>query len=286
MGGDRGMTVTRIGAVGYLNTRPLVYGLEADPRVSLRFDVPATCAALLHAGEVDVAMIPSIEYLRGDYRIVPGIAIASLGPAASVAVFTKVPVGRIRRVALDTSSRTSVALLKVLCAERFGIAPAFEPHGPALADMLRAADAALLIGDPCLYADFAALGVQKVDLGEEWLAHTGLPFVFAFWATSAAGLEPSMSRRLLEARDRGVLALDEIARHYCPGDPGRARISLEYLRHNMKYDLAGQHVQALKRFYASAAAIGVVPAVREPLFLEDAEGTAQGAWSCAPEHHQ
>lgn len=269
------MNVTRIGAVGYLNTRPLVHGLSSDAHVTVRFDVPSTCAALLHQGDVDVAMIPSIEYLRGEYRIVPGVAITSLGAAASVALFTQVPVERIRKVALDTSSRTSVALLKVLCAERFGIAPAFEAHGPAIEDMLCVADAALLIGDPCLYADVAGLGARKIDLGEEWLAHTGLPFVFAFWA-GRPSLDVATCRRLQQARDRGVLAIDEIARDYAAGDPGRERIARDYLRHNMKYDLADPHVQALRRFYAASAAIGLVPAAREPLFLDDADLAGHG----------
>ena len=270
------MSLTRIGAVGYLNTRPLVHGLERDEALAVRFDVPSTCAALLHSGEVDLAMIPSIEYLRGDYRIVPGVAIASVGDAASVALFTQVPVTRIGRIALDTSSRTSVALLRVLCAERFGIAPTFVTHGPALADMLRVADAALLIGDPCLYADHVALGVQKVDLGAEWLAHTGLPFVFAFWTGREASIDPWLCRKLQLARDRGIEAIDEIARDYSAGDPRRERVSRDYLRHSMKYDLGEPHVEALRRFYASAAAIGLVPAAREPAFA-DAGGVAARA---------
>ena len=221
-------------------------------------------------------MIPSIEYLRGDYRIVPGVAITSLGEAASVALFTQVPLERIRRVALDTSSRTSVALLKVLCAERFGIAPAFDDHGPAIGDMLRAADAALLIGDPCLFADAAALGVRKVDLGEEWLAHTGLPFVFAFWAGRPGGIDGATCRRLQQSRDRGIRAIDEIARDYAAGDLARERVAGDYLRHNMKYDLAESHVQALARFYAASAALGLVPAAREPLFVLDGDQARHG----------
>jgi len=142
----------RLGAVTYLNARPLVYGLESDDRVTVRFDVPARCAELLHAGEVDLGLIPSIEYLRvpvgrGPYAIVPDLAIASRGPVASVALYTTRPIADVRSIALDTSSRTSVALVSVLCRQVFGIAPRMEGLGPDLAQMLARADAALLIGD-------------------------------------------------------------------------------------------------------------------------------------------
>jgi chorismate dehydratase len=261
------MTVRRIGAVGYLNTRPLVYGLADDPRVRLRFDLPSTCAALLHAGEVDAGMVPSIEFLRGDYRIVPGVAIASWGEVDSVALFTRVPLAEIRSIALDTSSRTSAALLRILCVERYGIAPRFEPHPPDLPSMLAACDSALLIGDPALFADPEEHGAWKIDLGAEWSAHTGLPFVWACWTGRAEALDEEVCGILQEARDRGVHALDEIARVYAAGDAAREDTARAYLRHNMKYDLREPHVQALRRFYASAAAIGVVPAAREPEFV-------------------
>jgi chorismate dehydratase len=98
------MSIVRLGAVSYLNTKPLVYGLEQRSDLfTVRFDVPAQCAALLHEGRVDLGLIPAIEYLRGDYRIVPGIAIGSDGEIASVAVFSKVPIERIATLALDVS---------------------------------------------------------------------------------------------------------------------------------------------------------------------------------------
>src|SRR5688500_681507 len=113
------MTI-RLGAVSYLNTRPLVYDLERQThRFTIRFDVPAKCAELLHAGDVDLGLIPSIEYPGHDYCIVPDVSIASDGPVASVAIFSKVPTENIRSIALDTSSRTSIALLRVLCVRLF-----------------------------------------------------------------------------------------------------------------------------------------------------------------------
>jgi chorismate dehydratase len=156
------MTPVRLGAVGYLNARPCVVGLERDPRFDLRFDVPSRCASLLHAGSIDVGLIPSIEYLRGPggadgYRLVPDVAIASTGPVASVAIYTTRPMADVRSIALDTSSRTSVALTRVLCARAFQIDPKLEPLGPDLLSMLERCDAALIIGDAALLLDHAAI---------------------------------------------------------------------------------------------------------------------------------
>jgi chorismate dehydratase len=148
------MTRVRLGAVGYLNARPLVYELERLPRFDVRYDTPSECARLLHEGATDLGLIPSIEYLRGGpYRIVPDIAIASDGPVASVALYTTKPVDEIRSIAMDTSSRTSVALTQVLCARQFNIAPAFVHLGPDLTAMLSRCDAGLIIGDAALLLD-------------------------------------------------------------------------------------------------------------------------------------
>src|SRR4051812_23529188 len=145
----------RLGAVSYLNTRPLVYGLDQHPdRFAVRFDVPSRCAALLLEHQVDLGLIPSIEYLQSaDYRIVPGVAIASTGPVLSVALFSRRQTSEIETIAIDTSSRTSVALLKILCARWFDIKPEFVSMEPDLVAMVRKCDAALVIGDNALFAD-------------------------------------------------------------------------------------------------------------------------------------
>ena len=253
------MTRVRLGAVSYLNTRPLVEGLD-PARFEVRFDVPARCAALLHAGQIDAGVVPSIEYARGQgqYVIVPGVAIASEGPVASVAVFSSRPLGQVRSVALDTSSRTSVALFKVLCHERFGIAPEFVQDGPDLDRMLARCDAALLIGDPALWADHASRGVEKIDLGEQWTAHTGLPFVWAFWAGRPGAIGSREAVDLARARDRGRESTDRIGREYAPGDPARAALAARYLRENVHFDLGPRHEAALARFYASAERLGLI----------------------------
>ena len=196
----------RLGAVGYLNARPLTWALDRAPeRWQIRYDVPTVCSALLHARDVDLGLIPSFDYLEApDYRLVPGVGIGSRGPVASVALFTRVPLEGIRRIALDSSSRTSVALVKVLCHHRFHIAPEFASHGPHLDAMTQGSDAALLIGDPALEADHEALGLLKIDLGAEWTAMTGLPFVYAAWTGRAGAISPSDVRLLQAAQEDGV----------------------------------------------------------------------------------
>src|SRR5262249_53051898 len=155
---------------------PIIHGLASDPRFRLSAEVPSVVAERLHEGDIDLGTIPSIEYAFGDYAIVPGIAIASRGPVRSVCLYFDGPLCAVRRVAVDTSSRTSAALVKILLHERLGGDLEYVPMGPSLDDMLAAADAALLIGDPALYA---ASDVPRLDLGEEWTKATGLPFVYS-----------------------------------------------------------------------------------------------------------
>ena len=252
------MTVVRLGAVGYLNARPLVYGLERSSRFTIRYDVPSECARLLHARDVDLGLIPSIEYLRGPrpYAIVPGPAVVSRGPVASVALYTTKAIRDVRSIALDTSSRTSVALVSVLCSKLFGIQPRLESRGPDLQRMLAACDAALIIGDTALFLDTP---VEKIDLGEAWDTLTGLPFVYAFWAGWPDAVASEDVASLQQARDAGVAHSDDIARAYVGGDPGRAAIAARYLRDNIQYALGPEEFEGLRLFYRYAAELSLVP---------------------------
>lgn len=262
------MSLMRLGAVDYLNARPLVYGLELRTDLfSLRFDVPSKCAALLHANAIDVGMIPSIEYLRGPapYVIVDGMGIISDGPVASVALFSTRPIDRIRSIALDTSSRASAGLLHVLCREAFGLDPELVPMAPDIDAMVTRCDAALLIGDPALYLDHAARGLVKVDLGESWTELTGLPFVWAFWAGLASRLTAAAREALVQARDHGVAASDAIADAYC--GPARAALGRAYLRDNIRYTLDDRAAAGLRRYYELAERHGVVDTARAPSFF-------------------
>lgn len=255
------MTPVRLGAVGYLNARPLVHGLDrrAD-RFTLRFDPPAVCAALLRDGAIDLGMIPSIEYPRGpDYRIVPGVAIASVGPVASVALYARKPIADVRSVAVDAGSRTSVALLQVLCARSFKIDPALEPMPPDLDAMLARSDAALVIGDAALFLDHEAVHLRKTDLGEAWTALTGKAFVWAIWAGRRGALTAADVAALQAARDAGVAASEAIATEYACGDIRRAAIGRCYLRANMRYHLDEEATSGLEEFVRLASEVGLAP---------------------------
>ena len=280
------MSPVRIGAVEYLNARPLVFGLERDPRFQVRFDLPARCAELLHAGETDLGLIPSIEFLRGphgtgEYRVVPDLAVASRGTVASVAIFTTREMRDVRSISLDTSSRTSVALTRVMCARVFGTAPAFEGHGPDLPEMLEQADAALIIGDKALFLESGpvtlgngrntrTVAVEKIDLGELWLKTTGLPFVYAFWAGRPGAVSPADVRTLQQTRDASLASVRKISEFYFPDDPVRQDVSDRYLRDNIKYSLGADERSGLELFYRYAAEAGVVPRAISPAFFEEA----------------
>ena len=278
------MKPVRIGAVEYLNARPLVFGLERQPKFDVRFDLPARCAELLHAGETDLGLIPSIEFLRGasgphTYRIVPDLAIASRGAVASVAIFTTRDIRDVRSIALDTSSRTSVALTRVMCARIFGISPTFESQGPDLPSMLERADAALIIGDNALFLgdgpvrvgseDTArVVAVQKIDLGALWTRSTGLPFVYAFWAGRPGVVTRDDVTVLCHTRDAAMTRTREIAEAYYPGDPARQAVAESYLRDNIKYSLGSEERAGLELFYRYAAETGIVATATAPLYFE------------------
>jgi chorismate dehydratase len=281
------MDPVRIGAVGYLNARPLVYGLEHNRRFDVRFDLPARCADLLHEGQTDLGLIPSIEFLRAPsgpaaYRIVPDLAITSRGPVASVAIFTTREMRDVRSIALDTSSRTSVALTRVLCDRVFRISPVLSAHGPDLASMLAHADAALIIGDTALFLDDGPIQVgegddartvrvDKIDLGGVWYRTTGLPFVYAFWAGRVGAVGADEIRALQDTRDLSLKRTREIADGYFPGDPARQEVADRYLRDNIKYCLGPDERAGVDRFYRYAAEAGLVPAAATPAYFDDAD---------------
>jgi chorismate dehydratase len=283
----------RLGAVGYLNARPLVYGLDRKPRFDLRYDVPSECARLLHDGSIDVGLIPSIEYLRGPepYALVPGPAVTSRGPVASVALYTRVEPNDIRSIAMDSSSKTSVALATVMLRRLFGVTPEAVSMPPDLESMLARADAALIIGDYALFLDPQSAihnqsairnppfdsplilslskdeqlaqgrqsAIQKFDLGELWTESTGLPFVYAFWAGWPDVVTPDDVEALQQARDEGVAHAEDVARAYYPDDPASQAVAARYLRDNIRYFLGHEELEGLRTFYEYAAELDLVP---------------------------
>jgi len=263
--------IVRLGAVSYLNTRPLVEGLAGRSDVALRFDVPARCADLVEAGDVDLGLVPIIEYARhDDYAVVPDVSIASVGAVDSVALFTRKPIAQVRSIALDTSSRTSAGLTRLLCARHWGIAPAFVQAAPDICAMLATADAALLIGDPALFLDPGSVEAEKIDLGLAWRAMTGLPFVWAVWAGRAGAASPAVCRLLYETRLRGVAAVDAIARRERPDDPVAQAVVARYLRQTITYGLEGQLIAGAQAYFDGLAGEGIIPrAPRLRLFATD-----------------
>ena len=257
------MSPVRLGAVSYLNAAPLVHGLAGDPAFEITADLPSKVADRLHEGTIDVGMIPSIEYARGAYAIVPGIAIASRGPVRSVNLYLRGKLEQIRRVALDNSSRTSVALARILLRERLGRDPEYVDRPPNLDAMLGEADAALVIGDPALYADTDA---ERLDLGEGWQVLTGLPFVFAFWAGRAGALTAGHVARLQAALRSGLAELPRIAVSYNGHVAGRAELNESYLRSNIVYALGPEELAGLTEFYRRAHRQGLIPRVPELRF--------------------
>lgn len=266
------MSMIRAAAVKYLNSLPLVHGLdERRDLFALQYEVPAKCAALLHGGDIDLGLIPSIEYLqRPNYRIVPGIAVGSNGPVASVALFSDRPATAIRSIAVDSSSRTSIALLRILCAKWFDIDPTLVKMRPDLEPMLKRCDAALLIGDRALFIDHETAGLEKIDLGEEWTTMTGMPFVWAFWAGRAGAVGPAHVEALQAARDKGVAARDEIAAGFVAPDDDEERLETvrKYLQDNIECALDERRRASLKKFYETAHELGVVPATHPLRFYE------------------
>jgi len=249
----------RIGAVQYLNTKPLVYGLAARG-IGVAYDLPSRLADQLSAGRLDVALIPSIELFRGDgYRVVSDACIGCRGPVMSVKLYFRTQPGRVARLAVDEGSRTSATLARILLAERHGVVPQVEvlPIGAGLADT--SADAVLLIGD-------RAIGSQRGsfqliwDLGDEWCRWTGLPFVFAVWAARSGVDVRSIEPVLATARDAGRANLASIAAAEAASHGLTVPQCLSYLRDNLHYELGPRERAALARFYRHAETMTLAPA--------------------------
>ena len=257
----------RLGAVAFLNARPLVVSLEANPCFDVTFSVPSACARQLRDGEIDVGQIPSIDYARSPepYFILPQVAIGSRRDVLTVRLYHSEPIQQIRRVALDLSSLTSVALVRILLAECYSMVPDFIDAPPDLDAMLKQADAALLIGDSV----FANLDtkVESVDLGRLWSDLTDLPFVYAFWAGRGGALSPSQASEMVQAAHDGEKHIARIAVEFAE-DSGTARLYESYLRDNISFALGEREATGLERFYALARAHGLIGAVPELRFFE------------------
>src|SRR4051812_32907173 len=248
----------RVGAVNYLNTKPLICDLEElAPEAELVLDVPSRLADLLAADRLDVGLIPVIEYFRaGCYSIVPGIGIASRGPVLSVTLFSRVPWAGVRRVALDAGSRTSAALTQVLLRHRHGIRPDIVPlpldRGAEDVD----ADAVLLIGDRAMRACLPGFP-HAYDLGQEWHDWTGLPFVYAVWAVRPGVDLGSVPEALAEAKRRGLARVGQIAHDEAPRLGLDAGFCRRYLDNIIHFDFGAREQAGLHHYYMLACEAGL-----------------------------
>jgi chorismate dehydratase len=248
----------RIGAVSYLNSKPLVHELDmlAAP-AELILDYPSRLADQMARGELDVALIPVIEYFRaGTYRLVPNIAIASQGPVLSVTLFSRSPWNEIRRVALDEGSRTSAALAQILMGKKYGVQPEVVPLPLDRAAEDADADAVLLIGDRAMHACLPGFRFA-FDLGQEWHDWTGLPFVYAAWAVrDGVDLGPVLDA-LYESKRRGIESAGAIAAHEAPALGLDAGFCRRYLANIIRFDLGPRELAGLHHYYMLASELGL-----------------------------
>lgn len=263
----------RISIIEYLNAAPLNYGFKHGlgyQHFHLQFHVPSVCADKLRSGEVDAGIVSSIEYLRiPGLRIVPGLCIASPKRVRSVGILSKVPPEEIRSLALDTSSRSSVVLARMLLRERYGADPVTEEMGPDLEEMLKDHDAAVMIGDRFMRA--RREGLLVLDLAEEWHSWTGLPFVFALWLVREdapvlplpGGVGPFFHRSLEAGMQHLSDIVDEAWRSI-----GWTKLELrEYLTENISYNLGEAERESLALFYEKAVRHGFAPEAKPLSFL-------------------
>jgi chorismate dehydratase len=262
------MSLPKVSVVQFVNTAPLVWGMlkgEQQGQFDLSFATPALCADALRQKKVDVGIIPSIEYQRLDKaQIVAGISIATKGEVGSVLLLCKVPIAKIQTVAVDNTSRTSAALLRILMRKFYSRFITPTPFAPKPDDMLKQADAALLIGDSAL--TFKGQVAEIHDLGAEWKRFTGLPFVFALWVGYEDARLGRFRKDFEASRDFGLAHVDDIAAEYAPRlnlDPRAVKV---YLTENIDYSLDEENRKGLRLFYKMAREAGIIPVEKDLSF--------------------
>jgi predicted solute-binding protein len=298
------VTKLRISIVQYLNTAPLVWGFTNGPlrgKYDLSFTVPSQCAEQLRTGQADIAIIPAIEYQRiDDLAILPDMAIASKKQVRSLLVIAKKPIEQVRSFALDRSSRSTQTLTRILCAEKWKIAPEFFEAPPDLGAMLNQADAALVIGDPALriavgieknswpgtqgqtISQAATLGINNsellyvYDVVGEWRTLTGLPAVLAVWAARRDVATPELATDFLASRDLGLSRIPEICLDAARELELPADKLESYLRDNIDFSLDQENRRGLELYFAHAAKLGLIPQAK-PIEWATAKAEVVGA---------
>ena len=298
-----GMSKLRVSIVEFLNTAPLVWGFTDGPlegRYDLSFTVPSLCAEALRTGEADIAIIPAIEYQRMEGMVMlPDMAVAAKHDVRSILVLSKKPIELARRIALDTNSRSSVALVRLLCEGFWHIKPEFVDMPPDPAAMLAVADAALVIGDPalevrlkvdalsekepsgagCCGGDDSEQPVPGVDalfvydVAQQWHEMTGKPCVLAVWVGRHEVVTPEVVSDFLASKAYGLAEIGEIAEGASLKLNLSPRHLERYLRENIAFSLDAENLDGLRHYFALAAGAGLIPRARP---IEFAASPARG----------
>jgi len=267
----------KIGAVSYLNTKPLIASLsnllsEGD---ELLLDLPSRLAFQLANRELDIGLIPVIEFLRGpeslescrtpvsrgdvSYRIISNAMIGCEGIVRSVRLFFRTEPSQVKTLAIDEGSKTSVALSKILLADLYGVHPETILLPISADPDLVAGDAVLVIGDRAMHPKRFKTFLFDWDLGEKWFQHTGLPFVFAMWVGRSDSDNRLWAERFEEARDEGLARLSDLSRQYASSYQLSHAECMEYLGHNLRFEMTARDLQGLRAFYSRAVHWGLVP---------------------------
>jgi predicted solute-binding protein len=229
----------------------MLHGPQKD-RFELEFRIPAGCADELASGGADFGIVPSFELTRQDLAVVPGTGIACHGAVRSILLISSRPAEEIRKVAMDTSSRTSVQLARIILERRYGVFPECVPHLPDLEAMLRAADAALIIGDPALRIEPTLLPYHVYDLGQEWLELTGLPMVFAVWAGRRELATPEVAEAFSSSYRFGHERLEEIVSSESARREFNPALVRQYLTRHIVHELGTREFEGMERFLSYA----------------------------------
>lgn len=303
------MAKLRISVVEYLNTAPLVWGFTEGPlagKYELSFTVPSQCAEALRRGDADVAIMPAIEYQRMEGMVIlPGMSVAAKGEVRSILVVSKKPIDRAKRIALDRSSRSSAALVRLLAAGDWGIEPEFVDAAPDASAMLADADAALVIGDPALrialkmeflFAKTPRAGLSGVccqgdadelpvpgfpsvfvyDVAYQWREMTGKPCVLAIWAGRRDKITPEVVADFQASKEFGLAHIEDIA------EAASVKLDLpagsleSYLRDNIDFSLDEENIEGLKLYFEKCAAAGLIPSARPIEFAAAPAGSVAG----------
>lgn len=254
----------RVASVSYFNSKPLIEGLDREPDISLSLAVPAKLRDGLADGTTDVALLPVIDYQRlAGLRVVPVACIGCDGPTLTVRIFSRVPLGEIKALACDVESHTSVALARVILAERYGVRPEFRPLSIGETTGF---ESLLLIGDKVVCEGPVGYPHQ-LDLGQAWKALTGLPFVFAIW-TARDGVDVrGVATKLAAAKERGMAAIDRLVVEHAVPRGWPVDVAKRYLTEHLKFEVGPRQIEAIGRFHDLAAAHGMIERPVKPLTI-------------------